>query len=326
MKDPIQKIADEIYQISIPLSFRLKHVNIFAALQGRRITLFDTGPNLPTTFPVLEESLKSIGRSVADIDRIFITHSHPDHCGIAGRIQEISGADIQMSEIEYETFKQLSQDNHRQELVRTFCHQHGLDGETIHAFGGFMRAFKDITYPFRVDHFLTGEEPLTVGRRIIKVLPTPGHTRGHVCFLFPEEKILLAGDNILPHITPNLSPDLSTPSFRPLQSYIASLERIEDLRVTSVFPAHGSPFKNLKGRVEEIKEHHRRRKELALNALAKQQKTACEVSIDIFGNNLPAFDRVLALNETYVHLVELEKELSITQYMQGEVIVFEGIG
>jgi glyoxylase-like metal-dependent hydrolase (beta-lactamase superfamily II) len=62
--------------------------------------------------------------------------------------------------------------------------------------------------------------------------------------------------------------------FRPLQSYIKSLERIEDLKVTGVYPAHGVPFGDLKGRAEEIKEHHRRRKESALNALTRFPKTA----------------------------------------------------
>ncbi len=321
----IKEIADELYGITIPLFFRLKHVNIFAALHGKRVTLFDTGPNLPTTFPVLKESLKHIGRSVEDIDRIFITHSHPDHCGIAGLIKEISGAAIHMSEIEFETIKLNFQSDRRKELVGTFCHQHGLDKETIHDFGEYIDSFGAITYPLIVDHYLSEKEPLFIGRKRIKILPTPGHTRGHVCFLFADENILIAGDNILPHITPNLSPDVFCPAFRPLQSYIGSLEMIEDLKVKAVYPAHGTPFKNLKRRVEEIKEHHRKRKELALNALKRCPKTAKEVSIDIFGADLPVFDRVLALNETYVHLVELEKEFLITQYTLGETVIFKTI-
>ena len=96
----IEKIAENFYMITLPMPFRLKHVHVFALVHDGSVSLFDTGMNTPETFSTLEKSLNSVGKSIRDIDQIFITHFHTDHCGIAGRIQEISGAAIAMSGID----------------------------------------------------------------------------------------------------------------------------------------------------------------------------------------------------------------------------------
>jgi len=83
---------------------------------------------------------------------------------------------------------------------------------------------------------------------------------------------------------------------------------METLSVEKVYPAHGQPFSNLSGRVEEISDHHRIRKRLTYESVRRGTKTAFVVSQDIFGTNLGEFDQFLALNETYVHLIELIQE------------------
>jgi glyoxylase-like metal-dependent hydrolase (beta-lactamase superfamily II) len=203
--------------------------------------------------------------------------------------------------------------------------QHGLDEQSIHTFCTVLKGFEFATAPFTTDHFLTDGEGTTIGEINFRVLFTPGHTPGHVCFFLPEKNILLAGDNILPHITPNLSPDPSCPSFLPLDSYLRSLEKIEDLPVKMVYPAHGEPFTNLKGRAAEIKQHHIRRKDRAWKFVTGAPRTAYEISKDIFGRTLRAFDRGLALNETYTHLLQLEKEGLIEKTKKDKMIFFKRI-
>ena len=74
--------------------------------------------------------------------------------------------------------------------------------------------------------------------------------------------------------------------------------------------------------MKAIKKHHTQRKELTCRALKKGPATTAEVSEEVFGGNLPDFDRVLALNETYVHLIELEKESRIIRWKEGEKYFF----
>jgi glyoxylase-like metal-dependent hydrolase (beta-lactamase superfamily II) len=183
-------------------------------------------------------------------------------------------------------------------------------------------AFRMATSPFCAAGIIADGDQLTVGGRAVEVIGTPGHSRGHISLYLPEERFLIAGDHILPHITPNLSPDLTNPAFRPLESFLSSLARVEELPVSMVCPAHGRPFSDLTGRIAAMREHHRERSGLALQALTEEPKSSREVSRVIFGEIQSPFDRLLALNETYVHLIQLEKESLIRREMRDGLCYF----
>jgi len=307
--------------ITLPMPFRLKHVHVFALVHDGSVSLFDTGMNTPETFSTLEESLKSVGKAIRDIDRIFITHFHADHCGIAGRIKDISGAAIAMSEMDA---LRLYNDQKRgldfDQVKKFYCEQ-GLREGIIDGLLELLSSFRKATIPFKVDTSLEDHGSQRIGDREFEVISVPGHTSGQVCFFFRREGILLSGDHILPEITPNLSPDPYNSAFRPLKSFLDSLGQVEDLPVIKVYPAHGDPFSNLKARVEEIRAHHRERKSLVLESVKGGPKTTYQVSLDIFGRDLPEFDQFLAVNETYAHLIELEEERLIKQKKMGDIVI-----
>jgi glyoxylase-like metal-dependent hydrolase (beta-lactamase superfamily II) len=315
-------MVEGIFMITLPMPFRLKHVNIFLFSEEGGFTLIDTGPNLHGVLPALEASLSEIGRRVEDCRRIWITHFHMDHCGLAGIIAGRSGASVYLSEIDALTVRTFAKEEDRASRIRRFALEHGLDGGTIDAVFRAFSAFRTATSPFSAAGILADGDRLTAGGREVGVVATPGHSRGHISFYLPEERLLIAGDHILPHITPNLSPDLIAPDFHPLESFLSSLARVEDLPVRRVFPAHGRPFIDLKGRVAEMREHHRERSEIALQALAKGPRNCGEVSRFIFGEDLPPFDRLLALNETYVHLIQLERDSLIRREMRNGLCLF----
>ena len=277
---------------------------------------------MSSSLSIYKNALSGIGRSIEDVDRIFITHSHVDHCGYAGRIKEISGARIFLSRIEFEAITRAHRDHPKIDSIGHFWRHYGLEEKTIHTFSAVLDAFTAATAPFITDHFLNDKELIRVGDRTFCVIFTPGHTRGHVCFFLPEEQILIAGDCILPHITPNLSPDLTCPSFLPLGNFIRSLERIGSLPVKAVYPAHGEPFENIKGRVEEIIDHHVQRKDLTWQSVSNIPQMVSEISKKIFGDSLAGFDQGLAFNETYVHLLQLEKEGRIARTQSNGRIFF----
>ena len=321
----VEKIADNFYMITLPMPFRLKHVHIFALVHNGKVALFDTGVNTPEAFSKLEGSLKSIGKTIRDIDRIFITHFHTDHCGIAGRIKDISGASIYMSEIDTQRIHSDQESGIDINQIKMFYRRQGLTEKSIDALVELLIFFRKATIPFRVDTCLVDYERRTVGDREFEVIPVPGHTSGQVCFFFRKEGILLSGDHILPHITPNLSPDPYNPDFRPLKSFLDSLTKVENLPVVKVYPSHGEPFPNLKARVEEMNEHHQERKNLVFDSVKGGQKTSFQVSLDIFGENLPEFDQFLAVNETYSHLIELREEGLIKEVNTEKLLVYAAI-
>ncbi|MGZ3580089.1 MAG: MBL fold metallo-hydrolase [Syntrophales bacterium] len=317
----IEKIAESFYMITLPMPFRLKHVHVFAHVYDGSVSLFDTGMNTPETFSTLEESLKSIGKGIRDVERIFITHFHTDHCGIAGRIQEISGAAIAMSKMDALRIRRDQKKGLNFDQVKKFYNEQGLREEIIDDLLELLSSFRKATIPFKVNTNLEDHGSHRVGDRDFEVISVPGHTSGQVCFFFRREGILLSGDHILPEITPNLSPDPYNPGFRPLRSFLDSLGQVEDLPAVKVYPAHGDPFPNLKARVEEIREHHRERKSLVLESVKGGPKTTYQVSLDIFGRDLPEFDQFLAVNETYAHLIELLEEGLIKQKRLGHHLI-----
>jgi glyoxylase-like metal-dependent hydrolase (beta-lactamase superfamily II) len=315
LKTGIREMADGIVMITLPMPFRLKHVNVFVFPEEGGFTLIDTGPNLPGVLPAMEESLAGIGLKVDDCRRILITHYHMDHCGLAGIIAGRSGAAIYLSEIEERTIRGFARQEERLLRLRGFALENGLDGGTMDSVARAFSAFRTATSPFQSAGSLADGDRLIVGGREVEVIGTPGHSRGHLSLYLPEGRFLIAGDHILPHITPNLSPDLTEPAFLPLESFLSSLTRVEGLPVSMVCPAHGRPFSDLPGRIAAMREHHRERSGLALQALDGEPRSSGEVSRFIFGEIHSPFDRLLALNETYVHLIQLEREALIRREM-----------
>jgi len=141
-------MAEGIYMITLPMPFRLKHVNIYALLEEDGFTLIDTGPNLAGVLPALEACLAEVGRRVEDCRRILITHFHMDHCGLAGLIAGCSGASVFLSEIEEQTIRSFAREEDRAARLRSFGLEHGLDSGTLDTVIRTFSAFKTATTPF----------------------------------------------------------------------------------------------------------------------------------------------------------------------------------
>lgn len=306
LKSSIQEIHENFFMITLPLPFRLNHVNVYALIYDGRVALFDTGIDLRGALAELDASLKTIGHSVQDIDIIFLTHFHADHCGIAGKIKKISGATIHMSQVDYQSMLNRKDTDPFSKRLHSLHIRQGVTGKTADMTKNLFIRFAEATAPFEADSFLRDQQRVSIGNTSFEVILTPGHTRGHMCFFFQKERLLLSGDHILPGIIPTLIPDPCAPDFSLLHSFLNSLPRLHGMLVEMIYPAHGAPFSNLDKRIKEIKEYHRRRAESILNYLLRGgSKTTFEVSLDIFGRDLPEFEEYQALNETYAHLTEL---------------------
>ncbi len=319
----IENITDTLYRITLPMPFRLRPVNVAALVHERGVTLFDTGMNMGRAFPALEGSLNKIGRSIEDIDHIFITHCHADHCGLAGKIKAISGAAIHMPE----SGRQILRDNHDHarlaDRVRKFYMAQGMAEDTVNTYLIFLRYFRQATVPFEVDECLAPHTKYAMGGTEFEAVPTPGHARDHVSYFFPNEGVLLSGDHLLPANNCNLRPDLFCSDFRPAQAMLDSLARVESLPVTRVVPAHGDSFSNLAPVAAEMKRNYGEKRRRIRSILRKEPGTAARISEELFGGNLPGFDGFLALNETYAHLMELRHEGMIRESKNNRYIVYE---
>lgn len=322
LKSSIREIHENFYMITLPLPFRLNHVNVYALIRDEKVTLFDTGINLRGTLAKLDIALKTIGHTIYDIDAIFLTHFHADHCGIAGNIKKMSGAIVYMSQIDYQNILNRKDTASFSKRLRSLYLRQGVPEKTLETIHNLFTWFANATANFEPDGFIMDQQKISIGNTSFKAILTPGHTRGHLCFFFPKERILISGDHILPAIIPTLIPDPCDPDFSSLHIFLDSLTKISCMPVETIFPAHGSPFSNVAERIEEIKRYHSRRAESILNSLKRVGKTTFEVSLDIFGRDLPESTRYQVLNETYVHLTELERVEIIKRNRRGEQLLF----
>src|SRR5439155_17016350 len=139
-------------------------------------------------------------------------------------------------------------------------------------------------------------ETLTLGRRRLRVEWTPGHSPGHVCLFDPEDRLLFAGDELLPEDTPNigLHPQ-STPN--PLHDFMTSLRRLASLDPRQVLPAHGRPFQTARERVDWLIEFHEARKQKILDLMGDRTVTAWDVALGLWGRRAHHWETRLALQE-----------------------------
>jgi glyoxylase-like metal-dependent hydrolase (beta-lactamase superfamily II) len=326
------EIFPGIHWLKLPIAMEqsdLTHVNVYLIKGDKGWLLVDSGWNTDESFTTLHNYLVKIGLSFADIGRIFITHVHPDHYGMAGRIKKLSGAEMVMHHIErdfiqprYVAMEELLQQTDRLLIAN------GVPPKEMVALRDATLGLENFIVPTPPDATLHDGETIDTGVFSFRVIWTPGHSSGHLCLYEPEKKVLLSGDHILPKITPNVG--LHPQSIEnPLGRYIESLEQIKKLDVELTLPGHDQPFRNLKERIDEIIHHHNQRNLEALTAIALRAKTGYEIAQEIsWGDNsgwndLPPFHKRMAVFETLAHLEMMAAEDRIAKLTRRGVIYYE---
>jgi glyoxylase-like metal-dependent hydrolase (beta-lactamase superfamily II) len=302
----ITEVGPGVLRMQVPIFFTgLGHVNCYALTDHRGAAVVDAGMPGRATWQALTRRLSSAGLKVRDVHTVLVTHSHPDHFGSAGRLAHEAGADL-VTEGRFHTWLEPrpTEDDHTGYFSMSSRTPWGGSAIphlrrslwTMRLARRHLLPFVRPPIPTRRVH--DGDHIELAGREW-EVLYTPGHTGDHVCLFDPEAKLLLSGDHVLPTITPHV-PGLS-PLADPLGSYLESLQGLRRLGdVSLVLPAHGHPFSDLAGRIDQIVAHHEGRlAELQRISAALGPATVVELSRELFR---PAMWGMMAESETYAHL------------------------
>ena len=185
--------------------------------------------------------------------------------------------------------------------------------------------FVTVTFPDRV---LYGGETISTGTYDLDVIWTPGHSPGHICLYEPLNQLLFSGDHILPSTTPNVSYHIQSGD-NPLGDYISALHKLQNLPVTKVLPAHEHLFTDLPGRIEQIVNHHDKRKTEIQQAMGKEPRRAYEISSQITWNvpgliweQFPPLHKRGAVTETIAHLECMRWEGKVKRITKGDSISY----
>ncbi len=299
-------VAPGVRRVQIPLPIpALKIINVYLVEGERGWSLVDSGIHTDEAERALREALAGEGLALKDLRRAFITHLHPDHLGMAGMLEQ-HGVEVFMHAPEIVSARYLwSLEARAVDTVYAFFERHGMPPDVDHAMREAWLAMGDRVDPFRLIP-VDDQAPLDLGGRPTRVRWTPGHTDHHAVLVEERDGILFSGDHVLPRITSNVG---LYPYTRddPLGDFLGALRRVRGLPVTRVLPAHGDPFDDLAGRVDEILAHHDARLDVMLTALGGQERTAYAVARELFPRLRSAMEERFALAETLAHLRYLER-------------------
>jgi glyoxylase-like metal-dependent hydrolase (beta-lactamase superfamily II) len=321
----ISEISENFYRITLPMPFRLRHVHAYMLVESGRAVLFDAGMLMPGAFEKLEADLAGIGIAAADICDIYLTHTHTDHCGLAGRIQEKSKARLHLSNEARQVYAHFQQGEDLIARARLFYARHGLPAEDVEAIVEEIEDLRGRIPLLEVATLLRDREIRRFGSRAFEVIFTPGHAAGHVCFFFREEGFLLAGDHILPYIAPSLSPNIDDEVFQPLASYLESLAVIEKLPISIIHPGHGNSFNGVHERIREIREHHALKKDMLQRRIGALPQTTFGICKETMRTGADGWEQFMALNETYVYLQNLKREGAVVEGILDKTLVYSAV-
>ncbi len=316
--EPAIAVAEGIYQVRIPLPFALNIVNCYLLRDGDGWVVVDTGLNTPSAEEAWKAAFRFLDLNPNKIKRIILTHSHPDHYGMAGWFQALCSGDdvpvVGMSEVERQWSRMVWRKiiPSRQEFgdYLTAC---GMPDKMVETVAHSMDETAEKTKPFPIsEEILSEDDVFEIGERSFKAIHAPGHSDGQLIFYDADDKLLLSGDHVLMKITPNIGqwPDTQ---IDPLGRFMSSLRELRGLDVRLALPGHKALITDWRGRLEELLAHHEARLQHTLEAV-REGSTVYEASLKVFtSGNFSAHEWRFAMAETLAHLEYLRLRGQVKQ-------------
>lgn len=308
------EVAPGVHRIPLPMpNDYLRAVNVYAIEDGETLTLIDSGVAVAESRGRLEAALASLGCGLPDVGRFLVTHIHYDHYSQALSLREEFGTRVILGHEEEPSLSVLA-DSSTPPLAQRFSlmQRYGAP-EIVDAVVAARDGDREPITGFP-DEWLDDDVDLIVGGRTLRVMHTPGHTRGHVVFLDRDQGLVFAGDHVLPHITPSIGFEPASAAL-PLGDYLRSLRRVREIPDQRLLPAHGPVADSVHDRVDELLAHHHQRLDAAAVCVAGAAETAAEVAKQLTWtrrerhlDELDPFNQMLAVLETGAHL-----DLLVTQ-------------
>lgn len=222
------KLTDIIHLLQIDFEIAIspgkilpRFVNVILIF-GEKITLIDTG--VKGSHEKIFEYIKQNNRNYHDIERVILSHSHPDHIGSACKIKELTDCKILAHENEAEWIENIEIQN------------------MLRPVPGF---FNLVDQPVKIDLLLKGGEELKISKDVtVQIINSPGHSRGSVNIEFLEDHILFTADSV------PLKNDI--PNYDSFKELMASLKVIKENTRCNTLLTSWTPPLMLRSEIENL--------------------------------------------------------------------------
>lgn len=298
-------VGPGVFWLRMPMPSRLNHINVWLIEDGDGWTVVDTG--LP------DERTRDVWRQVftalmanRPLNRVIVTHLHPDHIGLAGWLCEHFDVELWMSRTDYLLCRTLVQDTGREAPPEGLRFYRGAGfteaglRDYREKFGRFGAAVFRLPQAYR----RIGEgDRIRIGAHDWHIVVGRGHAPEHACLWCPALNLFISGDQILPRISSNVSVFPTETDANPLQEWIDSCQRLKGVLPAGclVLPAHNEPFYGAHQRLDELVRDH----EVGLSKLVelcREPKRAVDVFGPLFKSKITEATHLMATGESLAHL------------------------
>jgi glyoxylase-like metal-dependent hydrolase (beta-lactamase superfamily II) len=315
-----------IHRLQIPTPFAVGRVNCYL-IEDDPLTLVDTGPNSGKSLDELEHQLSDLGRSIADIELVVLTHQHIDHLGLVEIIADRSGADVAAIDVVVPFVENFGDDIEEDDrFAASLMLSHGIPEDVVVALRSVSRSFRAWGAKAKVTRPLHDGEQLELRDRSLEVQHRPGHSPSDTVFWDADREILICADHLIGHISSNplISRPLDGSQGRPpaLMIYIESLRKTRELPARVLLPGHGEPITDHRGLIDQRFALHKKRSEKIHGLIAERPRTAYEIAQELWGN-VAVTQAFLTLSEVLGHMDLLEADGRAREVTDGELIRFE---
>jgi glyoxylase-like metal-dependent hydrolase (beta-lactamase superfamily II) len=303
------EIAPGVLWLRFPLPMKLDHVNVYALDEGDHWTIIDTGFASKKTKAIWREAMAGpLGGK--PVKRVVVTHHHPDHIGLAGWFQTEFGAELVTTRTAWLTARMLTLDEQAVAPAESldFYRKAGMAADLLEK--------RSMDRPFNFADVVTSlplgytrikqDDTITMGGRVWDVHIGNGHAPEHATFWSREDNLVIAGDQILSSISPNIGVYPTEPMADPIAEWLEACERFAPMARADhlVLGGHKLPFTGLPHRLGQlIENHHSALKRLLV--FIEEPKSATECFGNLFKRTIGEGEYGLALVEAVGHLSHL---------------------
>lgn len=304
----------DVRWIRMPLPFALNHINLWLLRGEDGWTVVDTGLASEPT----REAWHKLLPHHTPLEKLVVTHYHPDHFGQAGWFVRDHRLPLYMTEAEYLTAHACyeSTSGYGTEGLAALYKAHGLDSERLAALMVRPTSYRHvITPPPTSFRRIVHGQTLVLGRHAWRVIVGHGHAPEHASLYCEERRLLISGDMLLPKISTNVSVWSTEPDGDPVGQFLCSLRALTELPDdTLVLPSHGLPFRGIRARVAALEAHHAERLGALKDACA-EPRTAAEIVPVLFSRALDVHQLFFAMGEAIAHLNHLHQRGEVSRVL-----------